>query len=93
MRSVLLTSQFAGEEGFSLGSVLSRSPLEVSPELNLTAELQLLFCSDNRDDQLPRTRVLTFLSCLDPSDQQHERLLEELVMQLLKMVRGVKTSG
>lgn len=39
---------------------------------------------DNRDDQLPRTCVLTFLSRLDPSDQQHQRLLEELVMELLR---------
>ncbi|KAM4729352.1 putative methyltransferase TARBP1 [Anableps anableps] len=40
--------------------------------------------SDIRDDQLPRTCVLTFLSRLDPSDQQHQRLIEELVMELLR---------
>uniref|UniRef100_M4A575 TAR (HIV-1) RNA binding protein 1 n=2 Tax=Xiphophorus maculatus TaxID=8083 RepID=M4A575_XIPMA len=40
--------------------------------------------SDTRDDQLPRTCVLTFLSRLDPSDQQHQRFMEELVMELLR---------
>ncbi|XP_037549235.1 probable methyltransferase TARBP1 [Nematolebias whitei] len=48
--------------------------------------------SDDRDDQLPRTRVLTFLSCLDSSNQQHERLLEELVMQLLKTDNTISKS-
>lgn len=46
----------------------------------------LLFPSDTRDDQLPRTCVLTFLSRLDPSDQQHQRFMEELVMELLRKV-------
>ncbi|XP_014895082.1 probable methyltransferase TARBP1 [Poecilia latipinna] len=40
--------------------------------------------SDIRDDQLPRTCVVTFLSRLDPSDQQHQRLMEDLVMELLR---------
>uniref|UniRef100_A0A3Q2CC96 Probable methyltransferase TARBP1 n=1 Tax=Cyprinodon variegatus TaxID=28743 RepID=A0A3Q2CC96_CYPVA len=40
--------------------------------------------SDNRDDQLPRTCVLTFLSRLDPCNQQHQRLIEELVVELLR---------
>lgn len=48
--------------------------------------LVLVFSSDNRDDQLPRTCVLAFLSRLDPSNLQHERLMEELVMDLLKKV-------
>lgn len=46
----------------------------------------LLFSSDNRDDQLPRTCVLTFLSRLDSSNLQHERVIEELVLALLKKV-------
>uniref|UniRef100_A0A3Q2DNV6 Probable methyltransferase TARBP1 n=1 Tax=Cyprinodon variegatus TaxID=28743 RepID=A0A3Q2DNV6_CYPVA len=37
-----------------------------------------------RDDQLPRTCVLTFLSRLDPCNQQHQRLIEELVVELLR---------
>ncbi|XP_043992185.1 probable methyltransferase TARBP1 isoform X1 [Gambusia affinis] len=40
--------------------------------------------SDVRDDQLPRTWVLTFLSRLDPSIEQHQRFMEELVMELLR---------
>ncbi|CAB1343892.1 unnamed protein product, partial [Coregonus sp. 'balchen'] len=34
--------------------------------------------SDNRDDQFPRVCVLAFLSRLQPSNQLHERLMEEL---------------
>ncbi|KAK1905491.1 putative methyltransferase TARBP1 [Dissostichus eleginoides] len=48
--------------------------------------------SDNRDDQLPRTCVLAFLSCLDSSNQQHERLMEELVMDLLKKDNDISKS-
>nr|XP_054590012.1 probable methyltransferase TARBP1 isoform X2 [Nothobranchius furzeri] len=48
--------------------------------------------SDNRDDQLPRTCVLAFLSRLDPADQQHKRLMEELVMQLLKKDSNISKS-
>lgn len=51
-----------------------------------TAELLLTFSSDNRDDQLPRTCVLAFLSRLDSSNLQHQKLIEELVMTLLKKV-------
>ncbi|KAK5610989.1 hypothetical protein CRENBAI_023524 [Crenichthys baileyi] len=40
--------------------------------------------NDNRDDQLPRTCVLNFLCHLDPSIQQHQRLIEELVIELLR---------
>uniref|UniRef100_A0A3Q2P2Q8 TAR (HIV-1) RNA binding protein 1 n=1 Tax=Fundulus heteroclitus TaxID=8078 RepID=A0A3Q2P2Q8_FUNHE len=39
-----------------------------------------------RDDQLPRVCVLAFLSRLDPCVQQHQRLMEELVMELLRKV-------
>lgn len=46
----------------------------------------LLFCSDNRDDQFPRTCVLAFLSRLESSNLQHETLMEDLVMALLKKV-------
>uniref|UniRef100_A0AAQ4PDT1 tRNA (guanosine(18)-2'-O)-methyltransferase TARBP1 n=1 Tax=Gasterosteus aculeatus aculeatus TaxID=481459 RepID=A0AAQ4PDT1_GASAC len=48
--------------------------------------------SDNRDDQLPRTCVLAFLSRLDPSNLQHERLMEELVMDLLKKDNDISKS-
>uniref|UniRef100_A0A1A7WIE5 tRNA (guanosine(18)-2'-O)-methyltransferase TARBP1 n=1 Tax=Iconisemion striatum TaxID=60296 RepID=A0A1A7WIE5_9TELE len=48
--------------------------------------------SDNRDDQLPRTCVLAFLSRLDSADRQHERLMEELVMQLLKTDNNISKS-
>ncbi|XP_034754517.1 probable methyltransferase TARBP1 isoform X1 [Etheostoma cragini] len=48
--------------------------------------------SDNRDDQLPRTCVLAFLSRLDPSNLQHERLIEELVMDLLKKDNDISKS-
>lgn len=53
----------------------------------ITVERLLLFCSDNRDDQLPRTCALAFLSRLDSSNLQHQRLMEELVMDLLKKVQ------
>lgn len=51
-----------------------------------TAEQLFLFFSDNRDDQLPRTCVLAFLCHLDSSNLQHQRLMEELAMELLKKV-------
>ncbi|XP_031694915.1 probable methyltransferase TARBP1 [Anarrhichthys ocellatus] len=47
---------------------------------------------DNRDDQLPRTCVLAFLSRLDSSNLQHERLMEELVMDLLKKDNDISKS-
>ncbi|XP_026133478.1 LOW QUALITY PROTEIN: probable methyltransferase TARBP1 [Carassius auratus] len=40
--------------------------------------------SDNRDDQFPRVCVLAFLCRLNPSDQLHQRLMEELVQRLLR---------
>ncbi|XP_035982429.1 LOW QUALITY PROTEIN: probable methyltransferase TARBP1 [Fundulus heteroclitus] len=48
--------------------------------------------SDNRDDQLPRVCVLAFLSRLDPYVQQHQRLMEELVMELLRKDRLISRS-
>uniref|UniRef100_A0AAQ5YJS7 tRNA (guanosine(18)-2'-O)-methyltransferase TARBP1 n=1 Tax=Amphiprion ocellaris TaxID=80972 RepID=A0AAQ5YJS7_AMPOC len=48
--------------------------------------------SDNRDDQLPRTCILAFLSRLDPSNEQHEKLIEELVLDLLKKDNGISKS-
>ncbi|XP_029305758.1 probable methyltransferase TARBP1 [Cottoperca gobio] len=48
--------------------------------------------SDNRDDQLPRTCVLAFLSRLDSSNRQHEKLIEELVMDLLKKDNDISKS-
>lgn len=54
-----------------------------------TAELLLVPYSDIRDDQLPRTCVLAFLSHLDSTNLQHQKLMEELVMTLIKKVRQV----
>ncbi|XP_073337331.1 probable methyltransferase TARBP1 [Pagrus major] len=48
--------------------------------------------SDNRDDQLPRTCVLAFLSRLDASNLQHQRLMEELVTDLLKKDNDISKS-
>ncbi|XP_035519798.1 LOW QUALITY PROTEIN: probable methyltransferase TARBP1 [Morone saxatilis] len=48
--------------------------------------------SDDRDDQLPRTCVLAFLSRLDSSNLQHERLIEEIVMDLLKKDNDISKS-
>ncbi|KAM6916473.1 putative methyltransferase TARBP1 [Xenentodon cancila] len=48
--------------------------------------------SDNRDDQLPRVCVLTFLNRLDSSNQQHERLIEQLVMELLEKDNDISKS-
>ncbi|XP_057197829.1 probable methyltransferase TARBP1 isoform X2 [Triplophysa rosa] len=40
--------------------------------------------SDNRDDQFPRMCVLDFLCRLNPSNQLHQRVMQELVQRLLK---------
>ncbi|XP_045927409.1 probable methyltransferase TARBP1 isoform X2 [Micropterus dolomieu] len=48
--------------------------------------------SDTRDDQFPRTCILAFLSRLDPSNLQHERLIEELVMDLVKKDNDISKS-
>ncbi|KAM9726926.1 putative methyltransferase TARBP1 [Menidia menidia] len=48
--------------------------------------------SDNRDDQLPRTCAVAFLSHLDPSNPQHKRLIEELVVELLKRDNDISKS-
>nr|XP_046257205.1 probable methyltransferase TARBP1 isoform X2 [Scatophagus argus] len=48
--------------------------------------------SDNRDDQLPRICVLAFLSRLDSSNLQHQRLMEELVLDLLKKDNDISKS-
>ncbi|XP_056252334.1 probable methyltransferase TARBP1 [Seriola aureovittata] len=48
--------------------------------------------SDDRDEQLPRTCVLAFLSRLDPSNLQHERVIEELVIALLKKDNDISKS-
>ncbi|XP_026212439.1 probable methyltransferase TARBP1 isoform X2 [Anabas testudineus] len=52
----------------------------------------VVLTSDNRDDQLPRTCVLAFLSHLDPSNLQHQKLIEELVMALLKKDNDISKS-
>ncbi|XP_045556996.1 probable methyltransferase TARBP1 isoform X2 [Salmo salar] len=48
--------------------------------------------SDNRDDQFPRVCVVAFLSRLQPSNQLHERLMEELVLRLLKKDEAISKS-
>ncbi|KAK6293826.1 hypothetical protein J4Q44_G00361520, partial [Coregonus suidteri] len=48
--------------------------------------------SDNRDEQFPRVCVLAFLSRLQPSNQLHERLMEELVLRLLKKDEAISKS-
>ncbi|XP_071336998.1 probable methyltransferase TARBP1 [Trachinotus anak] len=48
--------------------------------------------SDNRDEQFPRTCVLAFLSRLDSSNLQHQRVIEELVMALLKKDNEISKS-
>uniref|UniRef100_A0A4W5JR38 Uncharacterized protein n=1 Tax=Hucho hucho TaxID=62062 RepID=A0A4W5JR38_9TELE len=50
------------------------------------------FLSDNRDDQFPRVCVVAFLSRLQPSNQLHERLMEELVLRLLKKDEAISKS-
>ncbi|KAG1930327.1 probable methyltransferase TARBP1 isoform X2 [Pimephales promelas] len=40
--------------------------------------------SDNRDDQFPRVCALAFLCRLNPSNRLHQRLMEELVLRLLR---------
>lgn len=46
----------------------------------------IFILSDNRDEHLPRTCVLAFLSRLDPSNVLHQRLMENLVTDLLEKV-------
>lgn len=58
-----------------------------SAEIHLSLSFLFLSGSDNRDDQFPRVCVVAFLSRLQPSNQLHERLMEELVLCLLKKVR------
>uniref|UniRef100_A0A3Q3WMJ0 tRNA (guanosine(18)-2'-O)-methyltransferase TARBP1 n=1 Tax=Mola mola TaxID=94237 RepID=A0A3Q3WMJ0_MOLML len=48
--------------------------------------------SDNRDDQLPRTCALAFLSRLDSSNLHHQRLMEEVVLDLLKKDADISRS-
>ncbi|CAJ1067470.1 probable methyltransferase TARBP1 [Xyrichtys novacula] len=49
--------------------------------------------SDNRDEQLPRTCALAFLVRLDSfKQQQHERLIGEVVMDLLKKDNDISKS-
>lgn len=63
-------------------------PLEVSLSVQMFSQLNccLFFPSDNRDDQLPRTCAMAFLSRLDAANPLHERLMEDLVISLLKKV-------
>ncbi|XP_076022350.1 tRNA (guanosine(18)-2'-O)-methyltransferase TARBP1 [Genypterus blacodes] len=47
---------------------------------------------DNKDDQLPRTCALAFLSRLDSSNPLHQRLMEDLVIKLLKRDNSISKS-
>ncbi|MCJ8749174.1 hypothetical protein PDJAM_G00173290 [Pangasius djambal] len=46
----------------------------------------------NRDDQFPRLCVLAFLSHLEPSNNLHQRLMEKLVLCLLKKDKDISRS-
>uniref|UniRef100_A0A8C9QTU9 tRNA (guanosine(18)-2'-O)-methyltransferase TARBP1 n=1 Tax=Scleropages formosus TaxID=113540 RepID=A0A8C9QTU9_SCLFO len=48
--------------------------------------------SDGRDEQFPRLRVLAFLSQLEASHPLHQRLIEELVLRLLKKDEEISKS-
>ncbi|KAG7230153.1 hypothetical protein INR49_009873, partial [Caranx melampygus] len=61
-------------------------------QLREDSSSSVIVTSDNRDEQLPRTCVLGFLSCLDPSKPHHERLIEELVLALLKKDNEISRS-
>ncbi|KAM7408889.1 hypothetical protein PAMA_002556 [Pampus argenteus] len=52
----------------------------------------VVVASDNRDDQLPRTCAMAFLSRLDSSNPLHERLMEDLVISLLKKDNNISKS-
>nr|XP_057914921.1 probable methyltransferase TARBP1 isoform X2 [Doryrhamphus excisus] len=47
---------------------------------------------DNRDDQFPRMYALAFLSRLDPSNQLHGRLVEQLVVALFEKEKNMSKS-
>ncbi|TWW78763.1 putative methyltransferase TARBP1 [Takifugu flavidus] len=48
--------------------------------------------SDNRDDHLPRTCILAFLSHLDSSNVLHQKLMEKLVTDLLEKENEISQS-
>ncbi|KAM3606937.1 uncharacterized protein V6R79_026059 [Siganus canaliculatus] len=48
--------------------------------------------NDDRDDLLPRTCALAFLNRLESSNEQHQRLIEELVMDLMKKDNDISKS-
>ncbi|XP_062286493.1 probable methyltransferase TARBP1 [Scomber scombrus] len=52
----------------------------------------VVVASDNRDDQLPRTCAMAFLSRLDSSNPLHERLMEDQVISLLKKDNTISKS-
>ncbi|XP_072292360.1 probable methyltransferase TARBP1 isoform X2 [Eucyclogobius newberryi] len=49
-------------------------------------------CGESRDDQLPRACALSLLSRLDPSDLQHQRLMQNVVLELLKKDNLISSS-
>ncbi|CAL8257518.1 unnamed protein product [Lota lota] len=61
-------------------------------QLGEECTVNLVVPGDNRDDQMPRVCVLAFLSHLDHSKPLHQRLLEELVTQLLKKDKDISKS-
>ncbi|KAM4607139.1 putative methyltransferase TARBP1 [Polymixia lowei] len=52
----------------------------------------MVVTGDNRDDQLPRMCALAFLCRLDSSSPLHERLMEDLVIHLLKKDKEISKS-
>ncbi|KAJ0066732.1 hypothetical protein NL108_002366, partial [Boleophthalmus pectinirostris] len=51
-----------------------------------------VLCGDSRDDQLPRACALSLLSRLDSSDPQHQRLMQNVVLELLKKDNIISSS-
>lgn len=61
-------------------------------QLGDACDANVVICGDNRDDQLPRTCALSFLSRLNSSDLQHQRLMENVVTELLKRDKHISSS-
>ncbi|XP_034538056.1 probable methyltransferase TARBP1 [Notolabrus celidotus] len=62
-------------------------------QLGEECSANVVVISDNRDEQLPRLCALAFLTRLDPLKvQNHERLIEDVVLDLLKKDNGISKS-
>ncbi|XP_062864262.1 probable methyltransferase TARBP1 [Trichomycterus rosablanca] len=60
--------------------------------LETECEAEATLPSESRDDQFPRVCVVTFLNRLEPSDDLHRALMEELVRRLLRKDEDVSRS-